>query len=309
MDLIHEFTDTTVELSDEQLLARANQFVSALDDYKKITPFISFEYLSEIKPRDFYDWYNASPKDVKEEIAKMFNESPIDAVRTALAYAIHSKVAGKNLKVVDVDGHTVNMLYDNKAVTSQWVKEQGKLRVKTFSFFNPKTDAKSGIIKNFGGKSFVSFGVSRGFATDPNLMFNFSYGFKLHHFVNFELMFRHGTLPINIRTVENSVFTNQERVTGFEWFLGAQLPIRVGVTYFIPYVKPFWGMGLGKRDILFSYGVRSGLETGFRINNRRYLVLGVGYKMSRFSYIDCGGKNLLPTHSLDLYLKLYFSRK
>lgn len=122
-------------------------------------------------------------------------------------------------------------------------------------------------------------------------------------------MFRHGTLPINIRTVENSVFTNQERVTGFEWFLGAQLPIRVGVTYFIPYVKPFWGMGLGKRDILFSYGVRSGLETGFRINNRRYLVLGVGYKMSRFSYIDCGGKNLLPTHSLDLYLKLYFSRK
>lgn len=146
MDLIHEFTNTTVELSDEQLLARANQFVSALDDYKKITPFISFEYLSEIKPRDFYDWYNASPKDVKEEIAKMFNESPIDAVRTALAYAIHSKVAGKNLKVVDVDGHTVNMLYDNKAVTSQWVKEQGKLRVKTFSFFNPKTDAKSGII-------------------------------------------------------------------------------------------------------------------------------------------------------------------
>ena len=37
MDLIHEFTNTTVELSDEQLLARANQFVSALDDYKKIT--------------------------------------------------------------------------------------------------------------------------------------------------------------------------------------------------------------------------------------------------------------------------------
>ncbi len=313
VSLVNEYRNAKVELSDDQLLARANQFVNALDDYKKIVPFISYEYLSEVTPGDFKDWYNACPKDIKTIIKE---SEPLEGVRIALAYAIHIEALGKIVKVTDVDNDIVNMVYGNKSVTSQWVKEQGQLRVKRLSFFKPKTASKGFIIKDFASNGSVAFGVSNAiFSTSTSslkskLMYNLTLSVTLKTFVSFDFIFKYGSLPLT--RVHHNFTTNTNDTmafhvdNGFEYdfSVGFQLPVRVGLISFVPYVKPIVGINFKPEIPLLIYGVRSGLETGFPFNYRNYLLLGVGCQLCGFKDEERG--KILKLNSLDVYLKMTF---
>lgn len=315
IDFINGHISSKIELSDDQLLTVAGEFVDALGDYKEIIPFISYEYLSKITPRDFNDWYNACSKEVKEEIKKNFNDlNPIEGVRTALAYAIQSKVGKKPVKVLNVKKNIVNMRYDNKPATSEWVLEQGKLRVKDLSFFNAKTAGKNGVVLDYGYRTSFAIGATQAFGPSPNWMYHFAIGNTKLTFMTYDFMFRYGSIPLT--KIRKSNYTGQDEQFDFHYNgfgldvnYGAQVPIRVGLLYLIPYAKPFFGLNInvGSEQFILNYGLRTGLETGIRFQDRKYLLLGLGYKLTGFKSFgdfDSEDDKILKLHALDVYLKI-----
>lgn len=318
IDFVNEYIHSKTELSNDPLLVRANQFVKALDDYKKIIPFISDEYMFEMAPTEFQKWYKLCSKEVQDEIIKKFNGSdPIEGVRIAMAYALYKKVAKKTLKVVNeaMDEVTVNMLYENQRVTSEWVEEKGELRLKTLSFFKPHKVLDCGIDWRFAYGGFA-LGASGAFNPVFNLTSKYSLMYNLSFSaasgpLTFDFIFKYGSLPHTrikqhpIIFYNDTVFAPLRNAYGIDMSFGFQLPIQLGSIYIIPNVKPFAGVIFKKENcLILNYGLRSGIETGFRVKKENYLFLGIAHKLTGFKNMRIEDDDeIFGLHSLDIYIK------
>lgn len=308
IDFIEKYNKSNVEMSDTQLRDKAEALIKVGDEYKKIIRFLSYEYMAEITPEDFNDWYRICPRDVKEFVVKHFNESnPIEGVRAALAYAISSKMARKKIKVTGVNGSTVTMDYGNKPATSEWVKEHGELRVKNLSFLKTRTTGKVVVATDFGYRSSVVLGATTSFKPKTSSLFSVTFGQTIRTFVTYDGTLKFGkVMPINAKYNTGADSTAAAfSVFGIDLSIGGQLPVRLGPVYLIPYAKPFAGLCFGQTAFL-NYGVRGGMEVAYRIKNRNYLLVGVGYRFTGYTNVGFDSQYNGKAHSLDTYIGITF---
>ena len=170
-------------------------------------------------------------------------------------------------------------------------RRASNLRVKSLSFFNARTSGKNGIATDFGYKSSLAFGISKAPAHKSNLLFNISYCNTTRTFMTYDVTLKFGSIPINQNSYNYSTSTRDTttvilKTIGIDLSYGGQLPIRLGPICLIPYIKPFVGTNMVEDGFIFNYGVKSGLETAYRINNRNYLILGIGYKFTRLAVAE-----------------------
>lgn len=308
IDFVENYKKSSVELSDAQLRKRASDFIKDKGSYKNITSFLSYEYMGDISPLDFKDWFRNRPRDVRELIIDHFNQSnPIEGVRIAMAYDISSKMLDKQMRVVSVKGNTVTMQFGKKQATSEWVKEQGVLRVKRLSFFKTTTYGKNGLARDFHYTKSLKFGVWTTFSDIKNTyMFNLAYSRAIKTFGTLDVIIKYGILPPYMAQTEGGSYVEvtSKPVFGVDYSMGVQVPIKLGPIYLIPYAKPFLGGSIRDR-LVIDYGVRGGMEFGYHLSSRSYLLLGVGYKYT--GYLGWGAKsNMMSTNGLESYIGITF---
>lgn len=260
------------------LKRRADDMLKAAQkDYKDVLPFIAYEYLSEVTPRNFEDWYNSAPKEVRDEILKQFDQSnPVEGVRMALAYTIARQINKKNTKIKSVgnttDGvTTVSMTYDDKPATSLWVVEQGQWRISKMSFVKLTEIVENGIIKNFYRHNSVIY--SRTTNLGGAVPFSFSN-------ISYTAYNSYFSLGISVGSGKMDNFAG----ISLDYSIGAVVPIAIERFRLLPYAKPFGGFALfsdSEEPIKGLFGLRTGVDVAYKLGRKFYCLAGLGYEFKK----------------------------
>ena len=254
----------------EELQQRVNDLSSVSNDgYKKILPFISYNFISHISVKSFFEILKKSDEKVKDEIIKQFNTGfPIEGVRIAIAENISKKVKGKSITISTINNFSptdiveVQLSFDSKLEKTFWISNYGNWMLENFQALKLDAEWSKGLCDEYGYKNSV------GVAYNTNSTWDFSY----------------------IRTVRTyftyGVTVNTGDMTGLQLNIGGELPYRFqNKLFFIPfanlYAGPEFNAGSGgysmdsKGD--FCAGLKIGAELSYQIGEKSYFIVGLGF--------------------------------
>ncbi|PKL23163.1 MAG: hypothetical protein CVV47_15790 [Spirochaetae bacterium HGW-Spirochaetae-3] len=250
----------------EALASRVAAFVAAAaapeDAYKGLDRFVSYDLVSRSGERYLKNALASAPTKVRDSIVEKFvGVSPVEGLRLAIAYGIAEALkAGPALRfdgaaaVTEGDGSSVvELARDGGSLQTRWIREHGYWRLETF----PEPEAasagdtkdKKGKEKKAGEKgvelvSPFDAGVSLGVTAETG-----SYGFKMGSlgltlplFDGSSFLAFRNDISVGAHSYESTdIYDPGEKTTLVISFLGslvAQLPVRLGDLYIVPYVKP-----------------------------------------------------------------------
>lgn len=294
---IRAFVDQALKPSSvsakDALAARVAAFVAAAaapeDAYKGLDRFVSYDLVSRSGERYLKDALASAPTKVRDSIVEKFvGVSPVEGLRLAIAYGIAEALkAGPAVRfdgaaaVTEGDGSSVvELARDGGSLQTRWIREHGYWRLETFP--EPEAEAaatgkdKKGKEKKAGEKgvelvSPFDAGLSLGVTAETG-----SYGFKMASLgLTFSLFdgssffaFRNDISIGSYSFESTDPYDPGEKSTLVISFLGslvAQLPIRLGDLYIVPYVKPGVGMVMDTSLDLEMGGATTSLAGGLYV--------------------------------------------
>ena len=297
-------------LTEENLRKRTTDLIQASqNDFKRVLPFISYDYLSQISVTLFFELVNSASKEVQEYIIESFKSgTPIEGVRIGLAYAINQNFSKKVPLFESIENYsagnavTVLLKQDNKMVSTTWLPEQGTWRIADISSLNLKSLENKGLTKRFVYKGAIRVG---GGIPVGNNMFDRYYSIAFESvptpFFSYHVVYNKGVMGDYIK--ENRENTGITPIWySFDFGVGGQYAISTSALYVVPYVKIFGGMGVFDDvkgyDIGLSYGFSLGSDFAYKIGRRNYVLLGLGYKRHIINTSSTGGDKM-PINILD----------
>jgi serine protease Do len=322
---IHEFVEDYLNnntySSAEALEQRVNALLKASGvDYKKVLPFISYSYISKMSVDNFYDLFHTASENASKEIINNFeNSSPIESVRIGLADALCKNLNKKKTSYSSIEhfsqndkSATVLFSQDSKSVSSKWVAEQGRWRIAQFTALNVN-QLDNGIATTYGYGRSIRF--SKGLPMDyPDMLatYNFSWGNSFLTFATYDCNIAYTQYnEWEYDNYDNATHQYKDSVAekkgmlGMEFYLGGQLPIKVSSFYIVPFLKGFGGLFLGDGGG-FASGYYGGVELAYKLKKNSYVLLGAGYKYTKFSGDDLNEKVFKPLSTLDVHIGITF---
>ncbi|WP_436415384.1 S1C family serine protease [Petrimonas sp.] len=178
-DVMHSTTTTTDELK-----LRTSDFIQAgKTDYRKLLPFISYTYMSNLTADGFWELLNNVSDSRRKMVYDLFTQGQaIDAIRVTLADAMCRLLINKNTSVGDVNNFTsvsepvtVKLKYGLENASSTWIAEQGHWRITDFSPLKINKYGKKGVDDAFGYRHGIRAGVGIPFSEIEKVYATLSY--------------------------------------------------------------------------------------------------------------------------------------
>lgn len=252
------------------------------DGYKKILPFVSYDYISHLSVDAFFQLLSHTEKEIKDEVIEQFNNGfPIEGVRIAIADAIAKKLLNKEVSYTSIQNFTndglvdVTLQYDGKEAKSSWICHYGKWMLADFPMLKLNAEWQKGLCDSYGYGTGIIF--SRSFGT---------YGYS-----QIEIQ---KTIYTYMTYSVGGTFGNGG--LGVVLNIGGELPFQVAQkTYLTPFLKGYLGGDLSSSEVgnsgLYG-GVYLGSEIAFALGKKSYLLLGLGFrpKFSLFTISDSNGE-------------------
>lgn len=296
---IRAFVDQALKPSSvsakDALAARVAAFVAAAaapeDAYKGLDRFVSYDLVSRSGERYLKDALASAPTKVRDSIVEKFvGVSPVEGLRLAIAYGIaESLKAGPAVRfdgaaaVTEGDGSSVvELARDGGSLQTRWIREHGYWRLETF----PEPEAEAATGKDKKGKkdkekragekgvelvSPFDAGVSLGVTAETG-----SYGFKMASLgLTLPLFdgssffaFRNDISVGSYSYTYTDYWGTEDKKTFVVSFLGslvAQLPVRLGDLYIVPYFKPGVGFVMSPTTDIELGGATTALGGGLYV--------------------------------------------
>lgn len=268
----------------------------ANDGYKKILPFVSYDFISHISVDAFFVLFNGADEKVQTEIIEKFDDGmAIEGVRLALAESISKQLNQKSLQFKSIENFSenenvkVNINYNGKDVVTEWKSFSGKWMLTNFEDLNLSAQWKKGNAGHFGYSSGVM--LSRTIGYEPYTSINLQRTFYTYY-----------TYAIGGHAGADFV--------GVNFQIGAQYPYQISPKgYIIPYGRAFLAMDLGgglDSDATngLNGGINIGTEYAHHIKDDKYFIVGFGFKPKKF-IATLEGETYAVAH-LDVHLMITF---
>ncbi len=257
--------------SKEALTKQLTAFFEVKNDgYKKILPFVSYDFVSTISIFSFLDMLKMADKNVSDEARNQFNNGfPVEGVRILVAEAIYKKILNKELSLYSIeyfsltDPVNVTVFLDGKKIVTNWVYDEGQWRMVNFAGLKLHAEWNRGISEKFCNTTIISVSNEFGGVSLVELSLQKNYA---------DLLF-----------TKTSVGLNRDFV-GFSYGLGYHLPYQFAKrALFIPNVMVFPGIVFPKsmdNDLYGSININAklGADLAFVLNKNLLLTVGAGCK-------------------------------
>ena len=134
----------------DDLSSRLSAFAkkaSVRDDFTCIVPFISNECVSKYGEKGLKEVLATAPSKVRSYVVDVFEESPIEGLRSALAYIVWAELdTEERIDAGEVKdeaiGKNVKILAGEKSFDSFWIKETGYWKISNFQGFKEEKEIK-----------------------------------------------------------------------------------------------------------------------------------------------------------------------
>lgn len=141
--------------SDNSRFSAFAKAVASGEDFTCVVPFISNECVSKYGEKSLKNILALAPSSVRSYVVNVFEESPIEGLRNAVAYFVYSKFSKEDRVDIgeitdEATGKKVTVLSGETKLESFWGEESGKLMI--LEFEGLKAD-KKGSGKGNSGKS------------------------------------------------------------------------------------------------------------------------------------------------------------
>lgn len=199
----------------------------------------------------------------------------------ALAYAVAKQINKKNTTIKSVGNITgsnttsVSMTYNNKPATSSWIIEQGQWRMSKMSFVKLTEIVENGIITKFAHHKAIVYTRNNSLGGDIPIRFN---TLSYEEYISY-LTYSYG---IGIGKWGEKLFNSVEIA------LGGTLPIAIENFRIFPHIKPFTGISFEKKDAMFNFGVKSGVDIAYKLGRKFHILAGVGYELRAYNMFSGG---------------------
>lgn len=310
--VIQGFIDAYVrgekKMSKESLHQQAMAFIGfAKDGYKPILPSVSYEYISKISLDKFYELYADATPEIRKVVKNQFEEeSPIEAVRVIISSVIADKMSKLNWTFESIENFstegpvTVNLKEGDKIVKTTWIPDQGTWRISDMESVRFVDNGKFRIAREYGYPLSVSLVNNMDFAHSGYNYYELLLATTYRTFYTYGVGFSTGSMYKATSDDGDQIVKS----AGIVFHGGAQLPVKVGPVYVIPYFRPlvsaeiagFDGGGL-------SYGYRMGLEVSYNLPTDNYIMAGLGYRKKSFLMFD---NQWDPISSFSLFVSFAF---
>lgn len=262
--LSSEKNDTKANLES----AVAELVKSKNDGYKKILPFVSYDYISHLSVDAFFQLLLHTEKEIKDEVINQFNNGfPIEGVRITIADAIAKKLLNKEVSYKSIQNFTndglvdVSLQYNGKEAKSSWICHYGKWMMADFPLLNLNAEWKSGLCDSYGYDTGIIVSRSMG-----------SYGYTQIEFQR--TIYTYGTYSVGGSFGSGGL--------GVVLNIGGELPFQISQkTYLTPFLKGFLGADLSSSNNsntgIYS-GFYAGSEIAFSIGKKSYFLVGLGFR-------------------------------
>ncbi len=284
----------------ERLESTVSEFIKSKNDgYKKILPFVSYEYISHISVDAFFELFASTNEKIKDEVVKNFNDGfPIEGIRIVIAEAISKNMLNKQIDFSSIQNFTsdgqvdVVLNYGGKEEKSAWISQFGHWLLTDFPALKVNAEWKKGICNTFGYSGSVGFMTCTGKNGFSELIFQRSY--YTYWLYNVGLIVGGGIL-------------------GVEAAIGGELPYRISKNvYIIPFMKGFGGMDIepgfeSTKPSGIRFGIHTGTEVAISVSKHSYLLIGAGIK-PRFYLMgfDTDGNKPAPQNNFAMHIGLTF---
>ncbi|MDD4968144.1 MAG: serine protease [Paludibacter sp.] len=268
------------------------------DGYKKILPFISYDYISHISVKSFITMINSCDEKIKEEVLNQFNNGfPIEGVRILIAEKISKQLIKKEISLTSIENFSITdpvqvtlNLAGNKTITT-WTYQHGQWCLTDFPALKVNAEWNTGISETYGYKSSIIY--SHGFGNNPISEINIQRTFYTYFLYLIGFQSSNGLMGVNFG-------------------VGGDLPYQIASrTYLVPYLKGFLEMNLPSNldstaPGSFGYGFKLGTDIAISLFNKTYLLIGAGIK-SKFVLSSMEQSNpALPETNFIMHIGLTF---
>lgn len=297
MKFIDNYLNNQNKSTREGLENRVNDLALVSNDgYKKILPFVSYDFISHISVEAFFLLFNNADETIQKEIVEKFDDGmPIEGVRIALAESISKQLNQKTLQYKSMENFSetetvkVNVNFNGKDVVTEWQSLSGKWMLTNFADLNLSAQWKKGNAGHFGYTS--SYMLSRSIGYEPYTSINLQRTFYTYY-----------TYAIGAHSGADFV--------GVNFQIGGQYPYQISPKgYIIPYARTFLALDLaGGLDSDATNGLNGGFNIGteyaHHLKDDKYIVFGLGYKPKK--YISTLEGDTYSVSHLDVHIMITF---
>lgn len=293
--VIQSFIDAYLKgdskMSKENLQKQATAFIgSAKDGYKPILPFVSYEYISKISLDKFFQMYADAKTDIRKEVKNQFeNESPIEGVRVIISSVLAEQMsksswAFESMENFTTDGPvTVTLKEGDKLVKTTWIPDQGMWRISDMESVSFVDNGKFRIAREYGYAYSVTLVKNFDLVHSGYEYYELLLSGTYRTFYTYGVGFSAGNMYKAMSDDGDQIVNN----TGINFHGGAQLPVKVGPVYLVPYFRTLASAEIAGFDGGgFSYGYRIGFEVSYELFPDKYVIAGLGYRKKSFLMFD-----------------------